>query len=110
MADIKPIIDMTITIEFFIGSDKKIHLLYNRNEYLLSEFWRKIPDAEDICKYILQQFSYEYPEKYKNANIISKDWKETFIKVINNHFRIYDTKFDVFIRHSGDVIFNLEYK
>ena len=109
MTDIKPILNATITIEFFVGEDKKIHLLYNRNEYLLSEFWHKVQDAEHICKYILQQFSYEFPEKYKKANQISSGWKETFIKVINNHFRIYNTKFDVFIRHSGDVIFNLEY-
>ena len=108
MSTVHPILDRSITIEFYIASDKKLYILYNKKKYTFKEFWSKVADSEKVCIYILQQFKFQYPDLYKRANSISKDWKETFLKVVNNHMRIKDQKLDVFIRSSGDVIFNLE--
>jgi hypothetical protein len=104
----QPILERSITIEFYLAGDKNLYLIYNKKKYSFNEFWNRISDAENICMYILEQFKYQFPEKYRKAEMHSDDWKETFIKVINNHMRIKDKKLDVFIRNSGDVIFNLE--
>lgn len=108
MENIHPILDQSITIEFFVGGDKKIHVVMNGHNYRFMDFWTEVPNAENISQYMLQEFKYQYPERYRAAHDGSRNWQETFIKIINSHLRLYDDKLDVFIHQNGEITFNLE--
>ena len=104
----KPTFDRTITIEFYIDSDKSLKLIYNNERLPFTKFWKETEGARDTCRYIFEEFKRQFPRKFTDADIRSKDWEETFLKIINNHLGLYDTIMDVFIRTNGEVIFKLE--
>lgn len=108
MEEITPLFKETITIEFYIDDNKKIHVIYNTREMSISKFWKEGQDASKICKHIVNEFKIQFPEKYKSAGLGSKDWREIFLKIINNHLSVLDNVLDVFIRRSGEVVFKLE--
>jgi len=98
----------TITIEFYLSSDKKLLVIYNGHHISFASFWQDVPEAEDICYRIYEEFSFQFPDRFHSSNANSKEWMETFLKFINNHLSEYDNIIDVFIRTSGKIQINLE--
>jgi len=98
----------TITMEFFINPKKILFVRYNNTDYSFSQFWQKIPDAEKICYRINEEFKVQYPDLYKEESFNTKEWKEVFLKFVNNHLGYKDNILDVFIRSSGEISIHLE--
>ena len=103
-----PLLGRTITIEFFVDFDKRIHVIHNTSKYTFSEFWSKVEHAEKICRLIYEEFKKQFPKKFKKSNSMSHDWKETVIKLINNHLGEYNHILDVMVKSNGSVQINLE--
>jgi hypothetical protein len=103
-----PIFGKTITLEFYIDYDRVLHVVYNLKNYTFLRFWNEVADADELCRIIYNQFENEFPHLFKKQKKRSKDWKETFIRFINNHLREYDKVMDVVIKSSGDVTITLE--
>ncbi len=98
----------TVTIEFYVNPSKILFVRYNNTEFSFSQFWQKIPEAENICFRINEEFALQFPELYKEAQFNAKNWKETFLKFVNNHLSFRDTIMDVFMRSSGEITIHLE--
>jgi hypothetical protein len=83
-------------------------VVYNLKNYTFLRFWNEVADADELCRIIYNQFENEFPHLFQKQKKRSKDWKETFIRFINNHLREYDKVMDVVIKSSGDVTITLE--
>ncbi len=103
-----PVFGKTITIEFYTDYDRVLRVIYNLKNYSFIRFWNEVANAEEICRIIYKQFEQEYPLHCKKLVKGSKDWKETFIRFINNFLREYDKIMDVVIKSNGDIQINLE--
>ena len=101
-------IQNTITLEFYIDDNKQLNVVFNKREYIFSEFWKNVHDAEKICIHVYNEFKKQYPEKFKTASQFSDDWLKTFLQIINNHLNLLDKILDVFIRSNGEITFHLE--
>lgn len=98
----------TITMEFFFDPARVLCLRYNNNEMTFACFWQKIPEAGKICYRVNEEFSLQFPALYKELQLTSKDWKETFLKFVNTHLNRRDRILDIFIRSNGEIIIHLE--
>lgn len=108
MEEKEPLFKETITIEFYVDDNKKLRVIYNTRNMSFSNFWQNGQDSKNICMHIINEFKKLHPEKYKTAEVGSKDWMEVFLKIVNNHLAVLDNILDVFIRRSGEVVFKLE--
>ncbi len=104
-----PLFGKTITLEFYIDNNKKLHTIYNRIDYIFQEFWSKVDNADYICQIIYLEFERQFQEKFKTASINSRDWKETLLKFINTHLHDNDKILDIVIRNSGEISISLEH-
>ena len=104
------VFDKSITMEFYINDDKELYVEYNAKSYKFSDFWQNVNISHEVCNVIYTEFKKQYPDKFRFANLGSKNWEETFLKVINNHLREYNKIIDVFIRRNGEVTFKLEHE
>jgi len=104
------VFNKAITLEFFIDGKKNVQVILNNTKKIpFKEFWDKTEDSQDMCRLIHDSFQKQYPKEYEAASIDSKNWLETFLKIINNHLRELDYTVDIFIRSNGEVTFNLEH-
>jgi hypothetical protein len=97
-----------ITMEFYLDENRKLHVVYNGQDFMFQNFWKSVARAEEICEKVLNAIQFQYPAWYEDAASSSNDWKEIFIKIINSHLVEYDTTIDVFIRSNGSITINPE--
>ena len=97
----------TITLEFYL-EDMQLFVRYNNQTHLFRDFWKQTEGAELICRRIYEAFLIQHRELLEDIAVSSKNWLETFLKIINNHLSEKTPILDVFMRANGDVIINLE--
>ncbi len=100
--------ETTISLEFYIDSEKKIFVKYNNLTYEFIRFWKKVPLAPEICRHVYTAITERFPNKFNEVYSHREDWVKVFIKFINKYFYLYDDYLDVLIKRNGEVDLHLE--